>query len=221
MGERVDMVPPHIRRHDWSSRARTNVMQALRYSRFVVLAKRVLSLGAFLIVAAVLAFFFVARAPHNTRLTFEKLGRIENDLSMVHPRLTGADAKGNPFVITAEVAVQDADNPKRATLRNIEADLTLDDKTWLNVHAGAGTVDMETGQMTMTGGIDLFTDNGYMLHIDHASMNLRSNTIRSDADVAGHGPDGSLHADSFYVDRNSGLLTLDGHVRMQFDAGST
>ena len=51
------------RRYDWSSRVRTTTLQALRYSRFVVLAKRVLSLGAFLIIAAVLAFFFVARAP--------------------------------------------------------------------------------------------------------------------------------------------------------------
>ena len=40
------------RRHDWSSRARSTMMEALRYSRFVVLAKRVLSLGAFLIIAA-------------------------------------------------------------------------------------------------------------------------------------------------------------------------
>jgi lipopolysaccharide export system protein LptC len=221
MEERADIVPPHIRHHDWSARARTNAMQALRYSRFVVLAKRVLSLGAFLIIAAVLAFFFVARAPHKAQMTYEKLGRVENDLSMVQPRLTGADAKGNPFVITAEIAVQDANNPKRATLRHIEADLTLGDKTWLNVRANAGTVDMGTGQLTMTGGIDLFTDNGYTLHIGRAVMNLRSNTVRSNSEVTGHGPDGTLRADSFHADRNSGLLTLEGHVRMQFDATAT
>ena len=35
-------------------------------------------------------------------MTYEKLGQIENDLAMIKPRLTGADGKGNPFVITAD-----------------------------------------------------------------------------------------------------------------------
>ena len=47
--------------YDWSARVRTTAMEALRYSRFVALMKRLLSLGAFLIIAAVLAFFFVQR----------------------------------------------------------------------------------------------------------------------------------------------------------------
>jgi len=210
----------HPHRHDWSSRARTTMMEALRYSRFVVLAKRVLSLGAFLIIAAVLAFFFVARAPRQLSVTYEKLGHVENDLSMVKPRLTGADTKGNPFVITADMAVQDAKNPKRATLRNIDADLALDKTTWLNARARSGTVDMGTGQLELAGGIDLFTDSGYELHTESASMNLKQNIVHGHQQVTGQGPDGKLSADSFHADRNAGLLTLSGHVRMQFVGSS-
>ena len=39
--------------YDWSARVRTTTVEALRYSRFVVLMKRILALGAFLIIAAV------------------------------------------------------------------------------------------------------------------------------------------------------------------------
>lgn len=46
-----------VPQYDWSSCARTTAKEALRYSRFVSLMKRLLSLGAFLIIAAVLAFF--------------------------------------------------------------------------------------------------------------------------------------------------------------------
>jgi lipopolysaccharide export system protein LptC len=211
-------VQPH--RHDWSSRARTTMMEALRYSRFVVLAKRVLSLGAFLIIAAVLAFFFVARAPRQLSVTYEKLGHVENDLSMVKPRLTGADAKGNPFVITADMAVQDAHNPRRATLKNLEADLALDQKTWLNVRARSGLVDMNSGQLELRDGIDIFTDSGYELHTQSASMNLKQNIVHGHKEVTGQGPDGALRADSFHADRNAGLLTLSGNVRMQFTGSS-
>ena len=104
---------PRIAGYDWSARARTTAIEALRYSRFVGLMKRRPALGAFLIIAAVLAFFFVQRMPRQLQMSYERLGRVENDLAMVKPRLTGADAKGNPFVITADMAVQDARIPRR------------------------------------------------------------------------------------------------------------
>src|SRR5215471_11099713 len=114
--------------YDWSARIRSTAGEALRYSKFVALMKRLLSLGAFLIIAAVLAFFFIQRMPRQLQVSYEQLGRIENDLTMVKPRLAGADAKGNPFVITAESAVQDAHNAKKASLKNLEADLTFDNQ---------------------------------------------------------------------------------------------
>src|SRR6185312_15726502 len=126
---------PHTPGFDFSARVRTTSVEALRYSRYVALMKRLLSLGAFLIIAAVLAFFFVQRMPRQLQVSYERLGRVENDLAMMKPKLTGADSKGNPYVITADMAVQDAHNPKKASLKNMEADLTLDKQSWLNARA--------------------------------------------------------------------------------------
>src|SRR5580704_17904575 len=98
-------------RHDWTARARTTAMDALRYTQFVGVMKRALPSAAFAVIAAVLAFFFVQRQPARLSMTYEKLGHIENDLAMIKPHLTGADDKGNPFVITADSAIQDAKNP--------------------------------------------------------------------------------------------------------------
>src|SRR3569833_1054689 len=137
--------------YDWAARIRGTATEALRYSKFVALMKRLLSLGAFLIIAAVLAFFFIQRQPRQLQLAYERLGHIENDLTMVKPRLAGADAKGNPFVITAASAVQDANNPKKANLKNLEADLSLDNQNWINAKAKTGMVDMNTGQLELAG----------------------------------------------------------------------
>ena len=73
---------PPTPNYDWSARVRSTALEALRYSRFVALMKRVLSLGAFLIIAAVLAFFFVQRMPRQLQMSYERLGHIENDLTM-------------------------------------------------------------------------------------------------------------------------------------------
>ena len=204
---------------DWSARVRTTTVEAVRYSRYVVLMKRLLSLGAFLIIAAVLAFFFVQRMPRQLQMSYERLGRIENDLTMVKPRLAGADSKGNPFVITAESAVQDAKNPKKADLKNLEADLTLDKQNWLNARAKSGMVDMNTGQLELRGGIDVFTATGYELHSNSASANLKQNMIHGHEEVTGQGPDGKLRADEFHADRATNILTLSGHVHMTLIGG--
>ncbi len=200
--------------YDWSARARTTAGEAQRYSRFVFLMKRVLSLGAFLIIAAVLAFFFVQRMPRQLQMSYERLGRVENDLAMMKPRLTGSDSKGNPYVITADMAVQDAHDPKKASLRNMEADLSLDRQHWLNARAKAGMVDMNSGQLELTGGIDVFTDSGYELHSHSASANLKQSVIHGHEPVTGQGPDGTLRADEFQADRATDILTLSGHVQM-------
>jgi lipopolysaccharide export system protein LptC len=202
------------RGYDWSARVRTTTMEALRYSRFVVLMKRILALGAFLIIAAVLAFFFVQRMPRQLGMSYEQLGRVQNDLTMMKPRLAGSDSKGNPYVITADRAVQDPRNPKRAVLQNLEADLTLDKANWINARASAGLVDMITGQLELYDGIDVFTANGYELHSRSASANLKQSMIHGHDAVTGQGPDGTLRADQFHADRNTDILTLSGHVQM-------
>jgi len=205
---------PHTPGFDFSARVRTTSVEALRYSRYVVLMKRLLSLGAFLIIASVLAFFFVQRMPRQLQMSYERLGRIENDLTMVKPRLAGADANGNPFVITADFAVQDAQNPKKADLKNLEADLTLDKQNWINARAKTGMVDMNTGQLELRDGIDVFTATGYELHSNSASANLKQNIIHGHEPVTGQGPEGKLRADEFHADRATNILTLSGHVHM-------
>ena len=69
------------------------------------------------------------------------MGTLRNDLAMIKPRLTGADAKGNPFIITADAAIQDSPDSHRATLDKVDADLQLDGQRWLNASAEAGFFD--------------------------------------------------------------------------------
>ena len=200
--------------YDWSARVRTTTMEALRYSRFVVMMKRVLMLGAFTIIAAVLAFFFVQRMPRQLQMSYERLGRLQNDLTMMKPRLAGTDSKGNPYVITAARAVQDAHNSKKAVLQNLEADLSMDKGNWINARAKSGLIDMTTGQLELYNGIDVFTATGYELHSNSASANLKQSMIHGHETVTGQGPDGTLRADEFHADRATDILTLTGHVQM-------
>ena len=201
-------------RHDWSARARTTALEALRYTQFVGVIKRALPAAAFAVIAAVLGYFFLARQPARVTMGYERMGRVENDLAMVKPRLSGQDARGNPFVITADAAIQDAKNPKRAQLTRVEADLSLGRQGWINADAASGVVDMKAGALDLDGGINVFSGDGYELHTQSASVDLNKGVVHGRQEVTGQGPLGALSADRFQFDRNSRLLSLDGHVRM-------
>ncbi len=202
------------KRRDWSARARSSAMDALRYSRFVFWMRRGLSFAAFAVIFAVLAFFFIQRQPRQLAMSYERIGYIDNDLTMLKPRLTGSDDKGNPYVITAEAAIQDASNAKRARLRQIEADVTTGQRGWVNARARQGSVDMAAGKLELSGGIDLFSDSGYELHTMTASLDLGDNIVAGNNRVTGQGPLGSFSADGFRADRDKGQLLLIGHVQM-------
>jgi lipopolysaccharide export system protein LptC len=201
-------------RRDWSARARLTAIEALRYTRFVSWMRRGLSLGAFAVIFAVLAFFFVQRQPRQLAVSYEKMGHVENDLAMMKPRLTGSDDKGNPFVITADAAIQDPRNTKRASLRNIEADVAMNGGSWVNARAKTGHVDMGAGKLELTGGIDLYSDNGYELHTERAFIDLGRSIAMGDRPVTGRGPLGAIRADTFQADRQTNQLLLTGNVRM-------
>jgi lipopolysaccharide export system protein LptC len=198
-------------RYDWSARTRSTVLDAARYTKFVRRMKRILPISAFAVIFAVLAFFFVERAPQQLALTYDKMGG-EDDLAMINPRLTGVDGQGNPFVITATKALQDPKNAKRATLTTLEADMNTR-QGWLNAKAEQGVVDWSAQTLELGGGIDLFTDTGYELHTSSASVDLKGHTVRGMQPVTGKGPLGSMRADTFHYDRNAGRLVLEGKVR--------
>ncbi len=210
-------------RHDWSARARSTAMDALRYTQFVGVMKRALQVAAFAVISAVLAYFFVARQPAKVSMGYERLGHLQNDLTMVKPRLTGQDGEGNPFVITADQAPSRNRQKSQARqhLSKVEADMTLDKNGWVNADAASGVVDMKAGMLQLNGGINVFSDQGYELHTASASVDLNKGIVHGREEVTGHGPLGDLRADQFQYDRDSKILTLDGHVHMTLTGSKT
>ena len=202
-----------VRQRDWTARPRGNILSALRYTQFVAFMKRALPVAAGTVVAAVIAFFFFQRAPERMVLSYESTGRIDNDLAMIKPRLSGTDDAGNPYVITADAAIQDSKNARRARLEKVEADIQTDKERWLNASATRGVYDMEAGTLILRDGLSVYSDDGYELHTQQADVDLKAGVMRG-PEVKGQGPLGALRADTFRIDRITRQLLLSGNVQM-------
>lgn len=200
---------------DWTERTRATAVQSLRYSFFVTVMKRALPIAVVVIVGAVVAYSLAPRRQEHVAFTWQQLGAIHNDLSMTKPRLTGTDAKGNPYTITVEEATQNPKNTNQASLRQVQADIQYDSgQGWASATAADGFFDMDAGKLKLGGGISLFTDSGYELHTQSADVDLKKSIFAGKEKVTGHGPLGSLSADSFWVDRADKKIHLNGHVHM-------
>lgn len=187
---------------DWSARNRVTSVEVQRYSRFVVIMKRALPLAALALIAAVVAYSLQPRLQDGRKLSiiFQKL-HITNDLMMSSPRLTGEDSQGNPYVVTAERAVQDLKNRKHARLEKVEADITLKKGDWINLTGAQGWLDMAEQKLWLWGVIDVFSDNGYEMHTSAADIDMLTGTVVGKKFVSGQGPLGTFYADKFKIDR--------------------
>lgn len=211
----------------WTERQRATTSEVQRYTRFVSLMKRALIIAAGALLAAVVAYSLQPRLQNSKRLamTFRQLHLLNNDLMMTKPKLTGVDADGNPYVVTADEAVQDPHNAKRAELRHVEADVTLKAGNWLSATATRGMLDASAQKLRLLGAIDVYSDNGYEVHTAVADIDMRTGTIAGNLPVTGQGPLGTFRSDRFRIDRSAGVaagkvktyntrIYLYGHVFM-------
>lgn len=213
--EKSDTRSP-ARVHDWSAHIRDSAVTSLRYTRFVSIIKRVLLLAAIALIVAVIAYSLQPRDSDHVSMTFEKLGTIANDLAMVKPRLNGTDSDGNPFVVTADSAVQDGKSSRRAVLNNVEADMTLKNGGWLNANAKRGLLDANKKTVALSGDIAVFSDSGYEIHTTSAHVDLGKGEVIGNAKVTGQGPFGTLRANGFRINRETQEVKLVGNVQMTF-----
>jgi lipopolysaccharide export system protein LptC len=200
----------------WIERQRASALDVQRYTRFVGIMKRALPMAAAALLMAVLAYSLQPRLQSGKKLItmWKATGILTNDLMMTKPKLTGTDAEGNPFVVTAEQAIQDPHNAKRAKLQKVEADVTLKKGNWVNLSATRGQLDAALQKLWLAGTIDVFSDNGYEMHTAAATIDMQKGTIDGDKPVSGQGPFGTFTADRFRIERGAPENSQHGAKRL-------
>lgn len=142
-----------------------------------------------------------------------------NDVRMVGPRYAGTDAKGRPFLITAQRALQDANNENMVHLHDLQADLTFDRDVWLSALAPSGLYDTDKQTLELRDGADIYSNKGYEMHTPQVRLDLKNNLAEGEHGVEGHGPLGRMRAERYRFEQNKRHLTLSGGVHVTYYQG--
>ncbi len=186
-----------------------------RYSRFVGLMKFVLPATALGLTALVLAWPGEGSDPDAIRLSFASLKSDEQgNPGMTNARFVGSDRRDRPFLVTADRALQDSDDPGRVRLRTLQADMTLGNGMWLTMLAESGLYDRGRQTLDLAGPVNIFSDAGYEFHAQSSTVDLAAGSASSDLPVEGQGPFGVLSASGFrFLDQGRRLI-FEGDVKL-------
>jgi lipopolysaccharide export system protein LptC len=155
----------------------------------------------------------IVKRGSDMRLAFASIEqKEESEPAMIKPRFQGVDSKNQPYIISADMAVQQGES--LIWLEKVTADLTTEDKAWLALVAQEGVYDMDEGVLLLQGDVQLYHDAGYEMRTERVRINTRNLSAFGDSPVKIKSASGDLQADNFSIVERGQRLLFNQHVKM-------
>jgi len=188
--------------------------KAKRHSTRVRVVRRVIVIAGLGVVAAMLAIAFFN--PFATKLGSLKFGALSVDgtkIVMDRPKLAGFRGDGQPYLLTAQRALQDIKQPTIVQLQKVDGDIGMAGGEATHLSADEGVYDSVGERMELSKNVRIKNDRFTVL-LRSAKFNFKSGVYGSDDRVEVRAADGT----TIFADRASAVnhgqeLTFDGHVR--------
>ena len=159
------------------------------YSRFVGMMKLVLPAAAGVLILMIVIWPQFEDKPDGFRLRPATVSlETAGGQRLVNARYTGTDRRDNPFTITAKALAQRNKDDEDIALHGPTADIFLDAGSWVAVTAPVGNYSRKARTLKLTGGVDLFHDDGYQFQTEVATVDLADGIASSDRPVRGARP---------------------------------
>ena len=185
------------------------------YSRFVLLAKYFLPLVAGIVIMLVVVWPELKSTPEKFTIGLSDV-RIETagGQRVINARFTGVDSENRPFSITAESVVQAGSDDNGVKLVKPKADVTLAGDSWVAIAAPNGIFRRDQEILDLSGGVDLFHDDGYEFQTSEVRLNFSTSAARGDSPIRGQGPFGTIEAEGFRIAGTGDSIFFTGKSRL-------
>lgn len=133
---------------------------------------------------------------------------------LIKPRFESEDSKHQPFTVTADRAVQNESDPDEVLLEQPQADMVLNDGTWIAAQADEGRYRQESEHLVLEGDVKLFHDQGYEIVTTQLHVDVKHDKAWSETPISGHGPAGTLEATGMTARTDIGHLVFTGPAKL-------
>jgi lipopolysaccharide export system protein LptC len=154
------------------------------------------------------------------RIAFADFDVTSDDLSMMNARYVGTDSNNRPFSITADAARQRVPGKGNLQLESPQADIQLQDGSWVMVTADKGDYDPDNRMLNVAGEVRLFHDSGYEFLSREANIDLEQNIVSGSHHITGQGPFGEMEGEGFRFSKGGKMGILIGNSRLKIYPGA-
>ena len=126
----------------------------------------------------------------------------------------GEDDKGQPFVLTAQSALQKSAAEPIVDMQRLFAKMQLPNGI-ATLAAPSGKFNPVNQQVDVAGPITFDGPNGYNLQTNTATVDLKKKTMQGNNGVSGTVPQGVFTADTMSADLDNRVVTLNGRARLR------
>ena len=191
-------------------------VSAERHTRLVRLLRKTLPVLAVLVLATyfVTSKLGVSISVGDLTASIDGIEVADGNLRMTNPKLEGTDKKNGTYVIGADYADQDVKNPNIIKLHAIRAELSSADGAWSRMRAVRGVFNSKGERLVMQDKITVATSSGVSGELKHASLDTKTQTLRSHLPVVFDLPNGSVKARALTFRSSDSTLTFRGKVHV-------
>lgn len=186
---------------------------ALKHSGTVRRLKIILPLAAVVISGIFIAVSFVrAFLPENIKIESAK---VENgEIVMEKPAVSGRNADGIAYSMTAVRALQSILHPNIIRLQDIRAKVPVNDSLMARVTAKAGTFDRGNDKLDMTEPFTLDLSSGISAYFKSAHLDIKEGAMQTDDPISVVGSQFSIVANRLIIEDKGNDIIFDGGVKM-------
>lgn len=188
-------------------------LQTRQTSRIVRSMRLILPVAAL----AVVAVLMIWSNPENTIKPVPRAEVSPQTVSkneLIKPKFQSQDSNNQPYTITADKALQNADNMDDILLDKPVADIGLENGNWVALKASHGAYNQKDGELILQGQVEMHHDTGYELETEQMTIDVNMQTIVSDQAVKGHGPAAEIEAQGLEADGKTDNLIFKGPAKL-------
>jgi lipopolysaccharide export system protein LptC len=146
------------------------------------------------------------KARDAARVVFSGLHASVDGARITNAHYRGVDERGRPYTVTAETATQRDAEQFDLTVPN--ADMTLENGTWINVKSKQGVFMRKAQQLDLSHDVVLYRDDGTTMTTSSATVEIKAGAASGAEATHVEGPFGTIDA--------AGFTTLDKGAAIQF-----
>jgi lipopolysaccharide export system protein LptC len=182
---------------------------AIRISKFLLPA------AALLLLTSIAMWPEIDRATDKARIVLGGLHAMLDGARLTNAHYNGVDERGRPYTVTAATATQRDAEQVDLTVPN--ADMTLENGTWINVRSKQGVYMRKAQQLDLSHDVVLYRDDGTTMTTSVATVEMKAGAASGDAPTHVEGPFGTLDAAGFTTVDKGAAIQFWGPVHVQLN----